>query len=247
MGDEHRLRAVVWDFDGTLVDTRRKNMAVNRRIVCEATGRPPSDFPALRSFAAYEEALRRARNWRELYNSAFGLNGERMLAAASRWTSVQLEDRTPAPVYGGIAEALQQLSGLPQAIVSQNAKPIIEAILGQERLLGHFRTIIGYQEVELDRQKPAPDGLLACLDQLTAMAPGVALYIGDHETDVVTAANANQALATAGQRLRVLSIAALFDGGHNGAEWRQRAEHVAETPQDVVRIVEQMERSASTP
>ena len=31
------VTAILWDFDGTLVDTRAKNMRVNRRIIEEVT------------------------------------------------------------------------------------------------------------------------------------------------------------------------------------------------------------------
>ena len=40
-----RVAAVIWDFDGTLVDTRAKNIAVNRRIIEAVTGRPWTGLP----------------------------------------------------------------------------------------------------------------------------------------------------------------------------------------------------------
>ncbi|MFN2222862.1 MAG: hypothetical protein ACK2UH_09940, partial [Candidatus Promineifilaceae bacterium] len=51
-------RAGVWDFDGTLVDTRRKNWQVTRALIPAVSGRPPEAFPALASLEAIEGARR---------------------------------------------------------------------------------------------------------------------------------------------------------------------------------------------
>ena len=39
--------AIVWDFDGTLVDSRHRNLSVNRSIIGELTGRSWREFEAL--------------------------------------------------------------------------------------------------------------------------------------------------------------------------------------------------------
>lgn len=44
-GSSHstQVRAILWDFDGTLVDTRRKNFDVARAIIESITKRPWKD------------------------------------------------------------------------------------------------------------------------------------------------------------------------------------------------------------
>ena len=42
-----RDTAVIWDFDGTLVDSHRKNLQVNRAIIHRLTGRRAASFTAL--------------------------------------------------------------------------------------------------------------------------------------------------------------------------------------------------------
>ncbi len=60
------VRGVIWDFDGTLVETISKNMAVNRRIIETVTGRSWPEWEILQSVEVYQRALGRVRNWRDL-------------------------------------------------------------------------------------------------------------------------------------------------------------------------------------
>jgi phosphoglycolate phosphatase-like HAD superfamily hydrolase len=204
------LRAILWDFDGTLLDTRVRNLHVNRRIIHEITGRGWEEFPVLRSQALYDEAQRAAVNWREFYRANIGLADDQIDSAGHRWAIYQREDPTPVPLVEGVAEALGKLDGLPQGIVSQNARETITSMLSAHGLGRRFSCIIGYAEVAMTRQKPAPDCLLLGLEALAGSPHGRVLYIGDHPTDIRCAANANQELARRGSELRVVSVAALW-------------------------------------
>jgi len=234
------LRAVLWDFDGTLVDTRARNMSVNRRIIAEITGRDWSEFPVMGSQQAYDRAQRGAANWREFYRMHCGLSDHEIDRAGSRWAPYQLCDPTPVPLFGGVSEALGRIDGLPQAIVSQNARETIEAVLAGHGLGGRFRCIVGYAEVAMERQKPAPDGLLAALDLVTGTAPGIAVYVGDHPTDIRCVEGANRQLAERGADLRVVSVAALWSDGVAGEDWTAAADVRVTSPADVVALVDSL-------
>ena len=80
-----RLRAVVWDFDGTLVDSRHKNLSVTRTILEQLGGHRPDDIESLRSLDTYERATLRSPNWRELYVREFGLTIEETDQAGHLW------------------------------------------------------------------------------------------------------------------------------------------------------------------
>lgn len=234
------LRAILWDFDGTLVDTRARNLHVNRRIIQELTGRGWEEFPVLRSQASYDEAQRAAINWREFYRVTIGLDDDRIDWAGAIWSSYQLADPTPVPLVEGVAETLDGFDGLPQGIVSQNARETIESLLSVHGLGSRFACIIGYAEVAMARQKPAPDCLLLGLEKLTGRGPGRVLYIGDHPTDIRCAELANRELAGRGRSLRVVSVAAMWGIGSNGLDWAAGADHRAATPHDVVELVERL-------
>jgi HAD superfamily hydrolase (TIGR01549 family) len=237
--------AFVWDFDGTLADTRRRNFNVVRRLFAENIERSIDAIPALASADAYDTVNRRYSNWRELYAREFGFSEDETDRLGRMWSQYQLQDDTPAEIFEGIGEVLAELNGAGHGIVSMNAREQIVRTLEGARLLGHFRVIVGYDEVHIKRQKPEPDGVLACLEQLTALAPGRALYVGDHETDVRCARNTQQALARRGVAIEVVSVAACF-GGHAGPSgWTQQPDHVARTPREVVEIAQRLGLAAT--
>jgi HAD superfamily hydrolase (TIGR01549 family) len=231
------LRAIVWDFDGTLVDTSAKNLMVNRRIVEELTGTPWDRFPVLGSQDAYNGAQRRSANWREFYGHGIELSEEQIDRAGAMWTELQLADTTPAPFFDGIDAALAQLDGIAkQGIVSQNSRQNIESMLQAAGLRDHFELIVGYEEVDLRRQKPEPDGLLSCIERLSDFAGGLVLSIGDHETDVRCSRNANLVLAERGGDLCVVSVGASFDGLGGDARWELRPDFCVSSPEEVVAL-----------
>ncbi len=238
------LRAVIWDFDGTLVDTREKNLNVNRRIVRSITDQRWDRFPILANQEAYDEAQNRCANWRDFYRLNFGLSEEEIDRAGAMWTEFQLADTTAAPFFDGIAAVIAQLRGVAvQGIVSQNSRQNIEEMLDGVGLLDHFEHIVGYEEVGTRRQKPAPDGLLMCIDRLTGSAAGTVLYVGDHETDVRCARNADRALAERGIPQYVVTVRACFDLPGSDGSWSVRPDYRASSPGDVAAIVEGLRRS----
>ncbi len=231
-----RACAIMWDFDGTLVDSRHRNLSVNRSIVERLTGRTWADFKALTSVSEYDAAVARCTNWRDFYEREFELRGLQIESAGRLWTEYQLRDGTPVPPFEGVTEALDALAHLPQGIVSQNARDIITATLGTIGLGDRFRHVVGYEEVGPGRQKPAPDGLLDCLAVLTDFAPGTACYVGDHPTDAQCAAEARRELGARGLDIEVLSIAVLYGGGTPG-DWVVPPDATVRTPAEIVDVV----------
>ncbi len=236
-----RGRIVVWDFDGTLVDSHRRNLRVNHAIVRALTGREGSEYPALASIEAYEAAISRARNWRDFYAREFDLRDEQVDRAGELWPELQASDPTPLRPFAGVLEALDALAHLPQAIVSQNDSVVIRAALDAEGLTGRFRLILGHGEVGPAGQKPAPDGLLRCLDLLDGSGPSTLYYVGDHEVDALCVRNARAALAATGRDAAVVSIAARY--GTSAVDgWACPPDRAADSPADVVSIVLEAER-----
>lgn len=240
MFSDYPLKAILWDFDGTLADTRQRNLSVNRRIVEEVTGRPWQDVAGLTSEEAYAAAWNRVSNWQELYTRAFGLSEEQCIDAGQRWAPYQLDDPTPVPIHAGIATVLEDLRRFPQAIVSQNERSIIAQILASDHADHFFTAIVGFAEVPIDRQKPAPDGLFNALDILGIEEPASALYIGDHETDIICAANANRDLTAMGRDLHIVSVAAHYLSAENGAHWSVAPDHRVDHPVEIGQLVESL-------
>ncbi len=237
MRDDKKIQAFIWDFDGTLVDTRQKNYRVAREIVSEVTSGSPDDLPAMRTLEDYEKAIHLYPNWRHFYQSQLGLTDEETDAAGMLWSPFQIRDITPTPAMDGMVETLQSLQDYPHGIVSQNSSRTIRESLDREQIADHFDFVIGYEEVHLRRQKPAPDGLLLCIDRLIGKrSKGYVVFVGDHETDTVTAHNANRVLQESGADLRVLAVAAHYGSPIPVDEWQHRPHYVADNPQQVVEI-----------
>ena len=243
---DSRLTAVIWDFDNTLADTRHRNLNVTRRIVARVTGRDYTDFPPLHSVEKYDAALHRTDNWQELYLREFGLDAEAIAFAGSLWTEYQLADDTPVSFYSGVAFALEALAHLPHGIVSLNSRRNIREMLGGVGLFESFHHVVGYEEVPYHRQKPEPDGLLLCLEQLTAFAPGHVLYVGDHRTDALCAAQANDRLRERGVQIRVTAVFAAYGSTMDEADWPVPPDHRATTPREVVEIAARLDSGTAT-
>lgn len=235
--------AIIWDYDGTLVDSRYRNLSVNRAMLEALTGRPWTEFGALASVSDYDAAVARCTNWRDFYAREFDLAVPDIEMAGRLWTDYQLRDDTPVDPFPGVPEALDALADLPHGIVSQNARGIIATTLRILGLEGRFDRVIGYEEVAPGRQKPAPDGLLACIETLTAWAPGTVYYVGDHPTDTECAAGARAELEIRGLDVEVRSIAALY-GGESSAGWRVQPDLEARTPAEIVELVRRTAPSA---
>lgn len=231
-----RDTAVIWDFDGTLVDSHPRNLNVNRMIVEELTGLSALSFPALSSIRAYERAVSRARNWREFYSREFDLQEPDVERAGRLWPVLQQSDPTPHAPFGGVPEALAALSDLPHAILSHNDSKVISAALNATGLAGYFSAILGHSELGPEHEKPAAAGLLRCIDVLPLNETARVFFVGDHETDALCALNARAALHEAGSALEVVSVGAFFgDVGNDG--WDVAPDRVARTPAEVVEIV----------
>ncbi len=231
------LTAVIWDYDGTLVDTRAKNLTITRSIVEHFTGVDPDTIESLRSLEEYTSALHRYHNWRQLYVAEFGMAEADTDAAGKLWAECQLTDTTVAPLYEGIEHVLEVLGALPHGIVSMNSQANIRRSLDEMGLLEHFEVIVGYEEVDVGRQKPAADGLLLCLEKLTRFAPGHVAYVGDHQIDIECVRNTNDALAEEGHDIRVFAIGAGYGVGTEDGAWPEDPDYKVASPHELVEIL----------
>lgn len=232
------VRAIIWDYDGTLIDTYQKNLNVTRKILEEITGSNVQKIDALQTLDKYKQAIRKYLNWRDLYLEEYGLSEQLMERAGHLWAKFQLLDETPAPLFHGIDRVLKSLDGVPQGIVSMNAKANITQALKYWNLLDYFKIVVGYEEVGSARQKPEPDGLLLCIEEMTDHQSGIVFYIGDHAVDAQCAFEANLVLNQNGGDLRVVCIGAFYGSEHDDSDWAFKPDHAAKTAEDILKIIE---------
>ncbi len=233
------ITAIIWDYDGTLVDTMHKNLAVTKIIISEITGKDSSCFPALTSISNYEKANFRAMNWREMYKREYGLNEIQTDEAGRLWTTYQVKNDIECPPYMGIKETLSALNGYPQGIFSQNSRPLIQDWLERNGMVHFFDSIVGYEEVTFANQKPAPLGLFLSIEALTNNKPGTVFFIGDLETDILCAQNAYRKFKQNGADIKVISVAIHHQNGKLINEWKTKPDHHLTDITELLDIVEE--------
>ena len=232
-----KISAIIWDYDGTLVDSRQKNLNVSRKIISKILRGDPTEIPALSSLTKYHQAHSKATNWREFYKESFGFDENQTDDAGRMWTAYQLEDQTTIPLMNGVEDVIYSLNKYPQGIVSQNSRSNIIRYLKENNLLSYFKDIVGYEEVKMERQKPFPDGLLLCIERLTDFKPGVVIYIGDHETDVRCTVNASKILSEKKKDIRIVSIGAFYGFDVDTSGWGVLPDYKIQSASDILDIV----------
>ena len=237
MQTDHRLTAIIWDYDNTLVDTRMKNFNVTREIIEYVTGKNADDFPFLSSLESYLRSNSLSPSWRYLYIHELGLSEEQTDIVGRLWTDYQRNDQTPVSFFPGIGDVLETLQDLPHGIVSQNSRESITKALETAGWMKYFRDILGYEEVDIRKQKPYPDGLLSCLEKIGGLQPGIVISIGDHETDIQSSINANAYFAQNNLETQVVSIWAAYGSFADYSTWNIQPDYVARKTSDIIDII----------
>ncbi len=171
------LRAVVFDFDGTLAETKIDFALMRRRTVEHIT-----------AWGLWETGLDEGRYVLEMIDhSARQLaadpprQGRYRVEAAQILEDVEMLTCARAQPFPGTAEALQCLADhhLAVGIITRNCRRAVRAVLDRHHL--HHDALLTREDVA--RVKPDAAHLLAALD-LLAVTPPETLMVGDHPTDI---------------------------------------------------------------
>lgn len=174
-------KTVIFDLDGTLLDTL-DDLTASVNVALQRHGLPPRSRDEVRRFVGngvrllMERAVPGGRDHPDF---------ERIYQDFREDYGLHCNDRTKP--YPGILELLGRLKeqGYGLAIVSNKADFAVNT-LREIYFNGLIDVAIG--ERETIRKKPAPDTVLAALKKLGA-GSDTAVYVGDSEVDLETAAN----------------------------------------------------------
>jgi phosphoglycolate phosphatase len=170
------LRAVIFDFDGTLIDSYQAiTGSVNH--VRAAYNLPPLDEPEVRRSVGRGPAYL-------LQHTVPGGNLDKDLARYRAHHPSVL--RSGTRLLPGVAETLSVLktAGLYLAVCSNKPRDFTRELLRYLGLAPWIPVVVGPEDAP--RIKPAPDMLLVALKQLN-VGPAEALYVGDMVVDIQTA------------------------------------------------------------
>ncbi len=182
-----RYEAVVFDLDGTLLDTLEDlTEAVNAAL--RSQNLPERTKEEVRNFVGngIVNLMRRAVPGGEGH-PAF----DSMMDEFRRFYGKHCRDKT-AP-YHGIPELLDCLArkGVRMAVVSNKADFAVQELI-PVYFGGRIAVAHGENEAEGIRKKPCADMVFRALEELGCPA-GRAVYVGDSDVDLQTAANAGMA------------------------------------------------------
>ncbi|EFI68500.1 pyrophosphatase ppaX [Lysinibacillus fusiformis ZC1] len=205
------LRAIIFDVDGTILDTEQAILQSLQRTLRKETQK---DYPfeALRFALGIpgKDALQR-------------LNVDDIEAVHQKWSAAVLDFSHEVAVFKSLEEVIQHLATKPLQLGIVTSKTAQEVVDEFEPfgLSEYFQHIVSASDTE--KHKPHPEPLLKCLDALQ-VAPEEAIYIGDSIYDFQCAKQAGAKFALA----------------HWGAKSTigfEEADYVFYEPKDILAIV----------
>lgn len=172
-----KYKAIIYDVDGTILNTLNMNMYPLIKIIKEETGEDWS-FEQVLKFAAYPgmkvmEELQVA-NKEETY---------------ARWVKYVNEYEEGATLYDGFEQVFEAFKPhFKQAIVSAKTKKQYEIDCVSKGIDQYMEAVVLADDTS--KHKPDPEPLLECLKRLNVKADE-ALYVGDALSDYQAATNAH--------------------------------------------------------
>ena len=234
-----KLTAILWDYDGTLMDSRYKNLSVNKEIFSKIKPEvKQKEWPAVfSSVECYQKAIHLSKDWRDMYIDHIGFTEEEALKASSLWKKYQLKNQTAIELFEGIPKIVKNFESVPQGICSLNSADNIIAMLQQHKIDHCFKSVVGFDTISHNKPKPYPDAFLHCLSEMNIDGNGTIFYIGDHQEDIRFARNAEAALKKRNKDVQVLTIAAAYGGDTNTSLWALQPDYTARSVDNITQFI----------
>ncbi len=177
-----RASRIVFDLDGTLVDTAPDLCAALNHALVSAGGAPLA-LEAVRHMVGAGARALIERGIAAHGGRLARLDREEMLAAFLRYYEAHIADRSrPFPGAGALLERLGA-AGLSLGVCTNKPQALALALLDALDLRRHFAAVVGADAAP--EKKPHPAHLRAVFERLGGDGPAV--MIGDSETDVAAA------------------------------------------------------------
>lgn len=181
-------RAVIFDFDGTLLDTFPAIAVGFNAALTPISGRTYSDADVIAHFGPTDEGMI-SDALQDFPDADFNAAVDRYFAA------FEVADQN-CPIFPGITELLDELGArqIPLGIMTGKGRRAAEITLHRLKWHGRFGTIITGDDAA---PKPAPDGPLLAAREL-GVAPKQCVFVGDSPADMGAATAAGMTAVVAG-------------------------------------------------
>ena len=211
---------ILFDLDGTLLDTAPDMVGALHELMAEA-GREPVDYTSARAYVS--------RGAFGLIDMAFGqLEEAHRMSLRERYLELYERRLTEATrMFDGMEQVLDRIeaAGLSWGIVTNKPGFLTEPLLDSLGLLARSSATVSGDT--LAQRKPHPRPLLHAAEQLGVPAPQ-SMYVGDDTRDM-----------QAGKAAGMTTVAALYgfiQPGEDPAHWQ--ADFRIEHPGDLLAILE---------
>lgn len=173
-----KYKAVIYDIDGTVLNTLKMNMYPLMKIIKEELNEDWT-FEEVLKFAAYPGMKVMEE-----------LNIKDKEKTYARWVQYVNEYEEGATLYEGFEDVFSKSeeAGIIQAVVSAKTKAQYQIDMGQKGLDKYMKATILAEDT--DKHKPDPTPLLECLKKLQ-LQPDEVIYIGDAKSDELASKNAH--------------------------------------------------------
>lgn len=206
-----QYKAIIYDIDGTLLNTLDMNMYPLMRIIKEEKG---EDW-------TFEQVLRFASQPGMKTLADLGIRDIDTVYA--RWVSYVNSYGDGAVPFDGVAELLEQVRalGIRQAVVSAKRIKQYGIDMGRPGFDRYMEAAVLFDDTT--KHKPDPEPLNECLRRL-GLRTADALYVGDARSDLQASRNAGMDFAYAAW------------GSHSPVE-REEADYYLEHPSDLMKVL----------
>ena len=179
--DWKQVRLLVFDLDGTLVDSKL-DLALSVNAMRKEMGLAPLALEVIASYVGHGVTLLVRRS---LGTHATSENVEKGLAFFLAYYRDHMLDNT-AP-YPGVSEALEKLDGHKMAVLTNKPVVFSREMVTRLGFASYFSYVYGGNS--FPQKKPDPMGLHKLMEDLRISARET-LMVGDSDTDIITGRNA---------------------------------------------------------
>lgn len=182
-----KYKCVIFDLDGTMLDTEKMNMVPLQRLIKEELGKD-IEYDELLKYRAYAgKKTLELLEFKDIENSY------------DKWVKYVNEYEDGAKLYDGFKEVIELLdkNGILLGIASSKMKNQYEIDFFKTGLQRYMKSVVLAEDTE--NHKPHPEPLLKAVELLN-ISPKDAIYVGDTIADYKASKEAGMdfALATWG-------------------------------------------------